>query len=281
MYALIHPHFDDSLQDCNNSIANALELPQSCILGSFADLEIHKMFLIARRANRFFNMIALPPKLHKCCRKMVANWSMIHEYGISCSPSPFLIGLAIGSWALSWFNIKIYSFWYSNFHGGDTTVILSLMGELWGVYYEDLIENWLRYNGVTLYMYLNHQNNVISVVLCVSADALKLFLWICCTELSMCCRLVIYSSSVLHDIVILHTIQQQWWNFAQISKSRSAKIPMSHPHITVTVLRCLQSPAIWLFSQKLTSKWTSKLHMTGLLWWESTRHWWIPLTKGL
>ena len=25
------------------------------------------------------------------------------------------------------------------------------MGDLWGVFCEDLVENWLRYNGTTLY----------------------------------------------------------------------------------------------------------------------------------
>ena len=33
------------------------------------------------------------------------------------------------------------------------TPYLALTGELWGVYCEDLGENWPRYNGTALYMY--------------------------------------------------------------------------------------------------------------------------------
>ena len=37
------------------------------------------------------------------------------------------------------------------------TLYLTLTGELWVVYCEDLGENWLRYDGTTLYIKWNHQ----------------------------------------------------------------------------------------------------------------------------
>ena len=39
----------------------------------------------------------------------------------------------------------------SNFKLTTVTPYLTLTGEIWGVYYEDLRENWLQYNGTALY----------------------------------------------------------------------------------------------------------------------------------
>ena len=38
----------------------------------------------------------------------------------------------------------------SDFKLKTHTLYLTLTGELWGVYYEDLGENWPRYNGTAL-----------------------------------------------------------------------------------------------------------------------------------
>ena len=72
---------------------------------------IRQMFLIARRANRCFNTHPkiLKPLwwiLHRYCRKMIA--SQVKIYGISCSPSPFLIALAIAILGIS----SPLSVWY-------------------------------------------------------------------------------------------------------------------------------------------------------------------------
>ena len=40
----------------------------------------------------------------------------------------------------------------SDFKLTTDTPYLALTGELWGVYCEDLWENWLRYNGTALYL---------------------------------------------------------------------------------------------------------------------------------
>ena len=52
----------------------------------------------------------------------------------------------------------------------------------------------------------------------------------------------------------------------------------SHEHHGVPILQqlyCLLGSLL-----NLTSKKTSKLHITGPFWGESTRNWWIPLKKG-
>ena len=41
----------------------------------------------------------------------------------------------------------------SDFKLTTDTPYLSIMGKLWGVYYEDFEENWPCYNGTALYMY--------------------------------------------------------------------------------------------------------------------------------
>ena len=46
----------------------------------------------------------------------------------------------------------------SNFRITTDILYLSLMGELWGVYCEYFGENWLRYNGTTLYIATAQKN---------------------------------------------------------------------------------------------------------------------------
>ena len=101
-----------------------------------AGLETHQMFLTERGAKIFQydcpfpNLVALLIKMHNCCRKMINSWAVM--YGKSCSPSPYLIALAIRP-----LGIISPGGWYQAISSCDLDSVLL---PFWSTYFNTILE---------------------------------------------------------------------------------------------------------------------------------------------